>query len=135
MNSKYQQEKQIYHFCRYQVVWCSKYRRKVLVNNIRTRLEELVTLICKENHINLLQTEIKEEYIRIQISVIPQIGIHKAVKLIKARTSQVLRKEFPELTTKMPTLWTNSYLVSTEDEIPKEDIEAYIREQKTSQRQ
>ena len=61
--------------------------------------------------------------------------IDVAVKSLKGYTSKVLRKEFPYLRTKMPTLWTNSYFVSTVGSAPLEVIKQYIENQKTSQRQ
>ena len=65
----------------------------------------------------------------------PQFGIHKAVKSFKGYTSRILRQEFPYLKTKMPTLWTNSYFVSTVGGAPLEAVKQYIENQKTSQRQ
>lgn len=65
----------------------------------------------------------------------PQFGIHKAVKSLKGYTSRILREEFPYLRTKIPTLWTNSYFVSTVGGAPLEVIKQYIENQKTSQRQ
>ena len=46
------------------------------------------------------------------MEVAPQFGVHKAVKLIKGRTSRVLRQEFGWLRSRLPSLWTNSYFVS-----------------------
>jgi len=64
----------------------------------------------------------------------PQFGIHKAVKTIKGKTSRILRQEFHWLTTKLPTLWTNSYFCSTVGGAPLEIVKQYIESQKTSQR-
>jgi putative transposase len=47
------------------------------------------------------------------MSVDPQNGIHRLMKLIKGRSSRLLRQEFLEFKRKLPTLWTNSYFVST----------------------
>ena len=57
--------------------------------------------------------EIMPDHVHLLIEVDPQFGIHKAVKLIKGRTSHHLRCEFQSLTTRLQTLWTNSYFVST----------------------
>lgn len=59
---------------------------------------------------------------------------YKAVKTIKGKSSHVLREEFPWLKTKLPTLWTNSYFVSTVGGAPLAIIKQYIENQKTSQR-
>ena len=68
-------------------------------------------------------------------SKITQFGIHKTVKSFKGYTSRILRQEFPYLKTKMPTLWTNSYFISTVGGAPMEAVKQYIENQKTSQRQ
>lgn len=75
------------------------------------------------------------DHVHILLEVDPQFGIHKAVKSLKGYTSKMLRQEFSFLQTKMPTLWTNSYFVSTVGGAPREVIKQYIENQKTSQRQ
>lgn len=132
---KYKSNNNIVYSCRYHVVWCPKYRRKVLISNVKTRLKDLVKQICKENQFDLLEMEVMPDHIYLLLEVDPQFGIHKAVKLIKGTTSRILRSEFKHLTTKLPTLWTNSYFVSTVGSTPLSAIKQYIESQKTSQRQ
>ena len=50
------------------------------------------------------------------------------------KIATILRDEFPELKTKLPTLWTNSYFISTIGGAPLEIVKQYIESQKTSQR-
>ena len=75
------------------------------------------------------------DHVHILMEVDPQFGIHKAVKSLKGYTSRILRQEYPYLRTKMPTLWTNSYFVSTVGGALRDVIKQYIENQKTSQRQ
>lgn len=116
--------------CKYHVVWCPKYRRKVLVNGIEVRLKELIEEICGENCIDIIEMEIMPDHIYLLMEVAPQFGIHKAVKLIKGRTSHILRQEYGWLRSRLPSLWTNSYFVSTVSAAPLSDIEQYIEKQK-----
>lgn len=132
---KYKSNNNIVYSCRYHVVWCPKYRRKVLISDVKTRLKGLVKQICQENQFDLLEMEVMPDHIYLLLEVDPQFGIHKAVKLIKGTTSRILRSEFKHLTTKLPTLWTNSYFVSTAGGVPLSAIKQYIESQKTSQRQ
>ncbi len=134
MNNSYKSNNNIVYSCKYHVVWCPKYRRKVLVNEVETRLKELVKQICEENHIDLLEMELMPDHIHLMLEVDPQFGIHKAVKTIKGKTSRILRQEFPHLKTKLPTLWTNSYFVSAVGGAPLDAVKQYIASQKTSQR-
>ena len=132
---KYKSNNNIVYSCKYHVVWCPKYRRKVLVDGVDSRLKELIIQICQEIQVDIIEMEIMPDHLHLLIEVDPQFGIHKAIKLIKGRTSRILRQEFPYLTTKLPTLWTNSYFVSTVGGAPLEKIKEYVANQKTSQRQ
>ena len=125
----------IVYSCKYHVVWCPKYRRKVLRDNISERLEELIKEKCSEIRADIIEMEIMPDHVHLLVEVDPQYGVHKAVKIIKGYSSYMLRKEFIELTTKLPTLWTNSYFVSTVGGAPLAVIKQYIESQKTSQRE
>lgn len=135
MNTEYKSNNNIVYNCKYHIVWCPKYRRKVLVGNIETRLKELLNQYCEEMKIDLVDIEVMPDHIHLLINVDPQFGVHKAIKNLKGKTSRVLRSEFPELTTKLPTLWTNSYFVASVGSVSLEVVKQYIENQKTSQRQ
>ena len=134
MDIKYKSNNNIVYSCKYHVVWCPKYRRKVLTGKIESRLKELIQEICLELQCELIELELMSDHVHMLVEVDPQFGIHKLVKAIKGKSSRILRKEFKVLTTKLPTLWTNSYFVSTVGGAPLEVIKQYIENQKTSQR-
>ena len=131
---KYKSNRNVVYSCKYHVVWCPKYRRKVLVDGVDSRLKELIIQLCQEIQVEIIEMEIMPDHVHLLIEVDPQFGIHKAIKLIKGRTSRILRQEFPYLKTKLPTLWTNSYFVSTVGGAPLSAIKQYVENQKTSQR-
>lgn len=132
---KYKANNNIVYSCKYHVVWCPKYRRKVLVGKIETRLKEIIQETCAELSVEVIEMELMPDHVHLLLEVDPQLGIHKVVKRIKGVSSRILRQEFQELRTKLPTLWTNSYFVSTVGGAPLEVIKQYIESQKTSQRQ
>ena len=127
---EYKSNRNVVYSCKYHVVWCPKYRRKVLVNGVDTRLKELIHEVCEENRIDIIEMEIMPDYVHLLMEVDPQFGIHKAVKLIKGKTSRILRQEFRWLRSRLPTLWTNSYFVSTVGGAPLAVIKRYIENQK-----
>ena len=131
---KYHSSNNIVYSCKYHVVFCPKYRRKVLVNGVDTRLKELVMSICDEIHVEVIEMEIMPDHVHLLLEVHPQFGIHKAIKAIKGKTSRILRQEFPWLKTKLPTLWTNSYFCAAVGGAPLSIVKQYIENQKTSQR-
>ncbi|KGI36941.1 IS200/IS605-like element ISClte2 family transposase [Clostridium tetani] len=133
-NKKYKSNNNIVYSCKYHIVWCPKYRRKVLIGNVETRLKELLIETCADIEVDIIKMELMPDHVHMLIEVDPQFGVHKAIKRMKGRTSKMLRQEFPHLKTKLPTLWTNSYFVSTVGGAPLSAIKQYIENQKTSQR-
>lgn len=127
---EYKSNNNVVYSCKYHVVWCPKYRRKVLVDGVDARLKELIDEICHELRIDVIEMEIMPDHVHLLIEVEPQFGIHKAVKQIKGRTSRILRQEFICLRSRLPSLWTNSYFVSTVGGVPLSVIKQYIENQK-----
>jgi putative transposase len=116
--------------CHYHVVWCPKYRRKVLVKGVDVRLKAIIREVCQERNALVEQLEVMPDHVHLLVNVDPQFGIHRLMKLIKGRSSRLLRQEYPHLTTRMPTLWTNSYYVSTTGGAPLDYVKQYIEGQK-----
>ena len=113
-----------------------RYFHRIYVSNgIDTRLKELLLEYAANISVDIMEMEIMPDHVHILMEVDPQFGIHKAVKSLKGYTSKVLRNEYPSLKTRMPSLWTNSYFVSTVGGAPLDVIKQYIENQKTSQRQ
>jgi putative transposase len=118
--------------CKYHVVFCPKYRRKVLVEPMDNRLKEIVHSMCVEMRVRLVELEVMPDHVHLLLAgVDPQFGIHRLIKRIKGRSSRLLRQEFPALRSRLPTLWTNSYFVSTVGGAPLAVIKRYIENQKS----
>ena len=120
----------ITYSCKYHVIWCSKYRRKVLDEEVGQRLKELIVGVASELRVDIIEMEIMPDHVHLLLEVDPQFGIHRAVKNIKGKTSRILRAEFISLRTRLPSLWTNSYFVATVGGAPLEVIKQYIESQK-----
>ncbi|WYM01825.1 MAG: IS200/IS605 family transposase [Gloeotrichia echinulata CP02] len=129
-SEKFKSNNNVVYSCKYHVIFCPKYRRKVLVNAIASRLKELLAQIAIDIKVEILEMEIMPDHIHLLIDVDPQFGVHRAVKRFKGATSRYLRLEFPELKSRLPSLWTNSYFVSTVGGATLETIKMYIQNQK-----
>ncbi|MEA5501006.1 IS200/IS605 family transposase [Limnoraphis robusta Tam1] len=126
----FKSNRNVVYSCKYHIVWTPKYRRPVLIDGVDTRLKELLEQIAKEIQVDILEMEIMPDHVHLLIEVDPQFGIHKAVKRFKGATSRYLRLEFPQLKSRLPTLWTNSYFVATVGGAPLEIVKQYIQNQK-----
>ena len=130
---KYKSNRNVVYSCKYHVVWCPKYRRKVLTGEIEERLKELILQTASEIKADIIEMEIMPDHVHLLIEVGPQYGINRAIRHIKGVSSHALRTEFPALKSRLPTLWTNSYFVSTVGGAPLEAIKNTLRIKKTSE--
>jgi len=125
----------VVYSCKYHVVWCPKYRRGVLVGNVEKRLKSILRETAAERRSEIIELEVMPDHVHVLIEVDPQYGIHRLVRQMKGRSSHMLRREFPSLATRLPTLWTNSYFVSTVGGSPLAVVKQYIENQKRSERE
>lgn len=130
---EYRRTNDTVYACQYHVVFCPKYRRKMLVSGVDARLKELIREAAADVGFEVLEMEVMPDHVHLLLEVPPKLAVNQAVKRLKGRTSRVLRQEYPWLRTKLPTLWTNSYFVSTVGGAPLEQVKRYIENQKTSQ--
>lgn len=129
---KYKSNNNVVYSCKYHVIWCPKYRRKVLVGDVAERLETLVREAAAEQQSDIIELEVMPDHVHLLIEVDPQYGMHRLVKQIKGNSSRVLRQEFPKIKSRLPTLWSNSYFVSTVGGAPLAIIKQYIESQQTT---
>ena len=122
---EYKHSRNQVYLINYHLIWCPKRRKKVLVGKIVKRLEEILIQVAKEKGVDILALQVMPEHLHLFVSCYPQLAIHKLVKSFKGRSSNILRKEFPELL-KLPSLWTHSYFVSTAGNVSNKTIQKYI---------
>lgn len=118
------------HYMNYHFVWCPKYRRKVLVDNVALRLQDLLKAKVSELGCKTIALEIMPDHVHIFIQANPLLAPNTIVGMLKGYSSKVLRQEFPELRSRLPTLWSRSYFVSTHGQVSSETIQRYVEEQK-----
>lgn len=112
----------------YHLVFCPKYRRKLLVGDVKERLLKLIKEVASENKWVVIATEIMPDHIHLFVAADVKTKPHIVVKRFKGKTSRFLRREFRDLR-KMPTLWTRSYFLSTAGNVSSATIQKYIEQQ------
>jgi len=112
----------------YHMVFCPKYRRQLLIGNIKKRLSEIIDMVAKDNQWTIIAKEIMPNHVHLFVSADVKNRPEIVVKRFKGRSSRFLRKEFPELL-KMSTLWTRSYFLSTAGKVSSTTIQKYIEQQ------
>jgi putative transposase len=99
---------------------------------VQIDFSRIIAEICFERKTEILAQEIMLDHVHLLVEVDPQYGIHRLIKEIKGKSSRILRKKYPHLRTRLPTLWTNSYFVSTVGGAPLSVIKQYVENQKSA---
>jgi REP-associated tyrosine transposase len=126
----YKSNNNVVYSSKYHRVWTPKYRRSVLVGPIAKRCEQVIRQTAKKYRAEIIALEIMPDHVHVLVEVDPQFGIHRLVKNLKGVSSHTLRQEFRTLKSRLPTLWTNSYFVSTVGGAPLAVIKQYVENQK-----
>lgn len=117
----------------YHIVWCVKYRHKILTDEVEVRLKEILNVIAKDNGFEILECNGDKDHMHLLISCSPQHYIPDMMKALKGVSARLLMKEFgDELKSKLwgGHLWNPSYFIATVSENTEEQIREYIQSQK-----
>ncbi len=128
---EYTHEQHTVHLIVYHIIWCPKRRRKVLQGKVAERLEQLIHEVADENNWEVLELAIQPDHVHLFLRANPYTLPTDIARLIKGRSSHVLREDFPFLK-KMPSLWTRSTFYSTAGNVSAETIQHYIERQSKS---
>ena len=117
---------------RYHIVWCVKYRRKILTKPIEIYLIELLNKIAFDNNFTIVTVNGDLDHIHLLIECTPQHYIPDIMKALKGVSARLLLKKYPDLKEKLwdGHIWNPSYFISTVSETSEEQINFYILSQK-----
>lgn len=115
---------------KYHVIFCPKYRRSVLTEQIAERFKSIANEAAENIECEILEMEVMPDHVHLLVEIPPKYSVHNLVSAIKGRSSRFLRQEFPELKRKLPCLWSGSYFCATVGGAPLEVIKNYIQNQK-----
>lgn len=110
----------------YHVVWCAKYRRPVLTGAVATRCDELIRSKCAEHAWSVVALQIMPDYVHLFVKAHPKHSPSFIANQLKGVTSRVLRQEFSSLRSRLPTLWSRSFLVATVGAVSAAAVQRYI---------
>ena len=130
MRTRWQTNKGSVYNVSYHIIWCPKYRRAVLVDDVAVRLKILLYEQAAKYGWIIEAMEVMPDHLHVFIKANPIDPVARIVAQLKGYTSHVLRNEFSHLRTKLPTLWTRSYYVETIGHISESTIKKYIEDQK-----
>lgn len=137
VNDEYVHARTCVYNVHYHIVWCVKYRRKVLTPEIEATLQEVLKQIGMENGFSVDQCEVGEaDHVHCFVSAPPKLSITFIVKHLKGVSGLRLFHQYPKLREKLwrGELWNGSYFVETIGSTSEENVRRYIDRQKNVQR-
>ena len=121
----------------YHIVWCVKYRHKVLTAGVDRRLRELLTKIAGDNGFSITELNTDLDHVHLLVCCSPQHYIPDMLKALKGVSARLLMKEYGDMLRKKlwgGHLWNPSYFVATVSENTEEQVRTYLRSQKREER-
>ena len=111
----------------YHLVWIPKYRKSVLIGEVRDELEKLIKDVAKKHKIEIKSLSIQSDHVHLFVSAPPRLAPAKIVNLFKGITSKKLLEKFPKLRTQEG-FWSRTYYVGSAGAVSEESIRRYIED-------
>ena len=122
---------------KYHVIWCTKYRYRVIYGDVAHRVRELTREICTANYIDIVSGSLSPDHVHLLISVPPSISLSKVMQYIKGKTSRKIMMEFEHLRKRYwgQHIWARGYFAVTVGNLNEKQVHEYIENQETHHKQ
>lgn len=115
----------------YHLVWVTKYRHRILVGEIGTRVRDLIRQICMTREVMILKGHVSADHVHLLVSAPPQIAPAKLVQALKGKSSRLVQQEYPSLRRRYwgRHFWARGYFCATVGSVTAKMVKAYIDQQ------
>jgi len=125
---RYHSTNKTVYSAKYHLIWSPKYRRRVLVGGVDARLKAIIAEVVAGVGAEVIEIEVMPDHVHLLAELPPTVPLSEFVRPLKARSSRLLRMEFPRLR-HLPVLWSPSWFVSTVSGAPLEVVRRYVENQ------
>jgi putative transposase len=127
----YQRSSHTIYDNKYHIVWITKYRKKILRDEIGYRLREILRQICSTDKVDILKGAIGPDHVHMMLSIPPHMAVSRVVQHMKGESSRKLQMEYPSLQKQFwgQHLWAIGYFCSTTGTVTDAVVKRYIEEQ------
>jgi putative transposase len=116
---------------KYHIIWCTKYRYRVLTGEVAHRTREIIREICAANYVDILSGSMSTDHIHILVSVPPSLSISKLMQYIKGKSGRKLFQEFAHLKKRYwgQHIWARGYFAVSVGNLNDKQVQEYIENQ------
>jgi len=122
--------------CSYHIVWCPKYRFRILKGGVGKFVEETIRSLCEWKSVDILELSVQEDHVHAVVSIPPKLSISVVMGILKGKTAIKLFKSYPALKKKPywgNHFWSRGYCVSTIG-LDENKIRRYVKYQEEKER-
>ena len=116
----------------YHIVWCVKYRHKILKGNIKEELIKIINELCKNNNYELVEINTDLDHVHLLIGLSPVDKISTVMKTLKGVSARLLNNKYKDEISKYlygGHIWSHSYYIATTSDNLMDNIKLYIESQ------
>lgn len=116
---------------KYHIIWCTKYRYRILTGEVANRIRELVREICAANYVQIVSGSMSPDHIHILVSIPPSVSVSKVMQYIKGKSSRKVLMEFEHLRKRYwgQHMWARGYFAVTVGNLNEQQVQEYIAHQ------
>ena len=116
--------------CKYHIVFCPKYRRKIIYKQYRESIGEILRALCKYKGIEILEGHLMPDHVHMLVSIPPKMSVSSFMGYLKGKSSLMIFDKHANLKYKFGNrkFWAVGYYVSTVGH-NEAAVAKYIREQ------
>ena len=110
------------------MVWCTKYRKKVLKDDVGVRMRELCRQISSDMGVEILSGVVAKDHVHVLVSIPPQVSVSKLIQKLKGKSSYKLQREFKSLRKQYwgQRMWARGYFACSTGNITDEMVKDCI---------
>ena len=119
--------------CKYHVVFCPKYRRKIIYNKLRKDIQQIIRDLCKWKGVEILEGHMMTDHVHLLLSIPPKTSVSAFMGYLKGKSAMMIFDRNANLKYKFGNrqFWATGYYVSTVG-LNEATIKKYIRDQETT---
>ena len=135
--AKWKKQSHVVYQCGYHIVWCPKYRYRVLRGPVARSVERTIRLLCEWKGAEVLELKVMEDHVHVVVSIPPRLSVSELLGILKGKTAIKLFKSYPGLKQRPywgNRFWSRGYCVSTVG-MDEEKIRRYVKYQEDKERE
>jgi putative transposase len=125
---RYRSTRKSVYSAKYHVIWCPKYRQRVIGGRVEARLKQIIDEVVTECGGDVIECETMPDHVHLLLELPPTVPLSALMQKPKGRSSRRLWAEFPQLR-RLPALWSPSWFVSTAGGAPLDVARRYVENQ------